>query len=274
MSKHKKIQSLSILDLAKAKKDQHKLSMVTCYDAAFAKLIDESEIDMVLVGDSMGNVVLGFDDTIAVTMKMMIHHTAAVSRKLKRAFLVADLPFMSYSVSSEQALKNAADLVQLGGAQAVKLEGGTALAPTVRRIVDAGIPVMGHLGLTPQHIHQLGGFKVQGRGSAARKLKEDAIALQEAGCFSLVLELVPASLAAEVAAELEIPVIGIGAGADVDGQVLVLHDLLGFDDSFQPKFLKRYANLGETIRTALNQYANEVKSQEFPATEHSFQDKK
>ena len=274
MSKHSKSSKVTLATVLKAKTESRKLAMVTCYDAAFAKLISQTDIDMVLVGDSMGNVVLGYDDTIAVTMDMMAHHCGAVARQLYGPLLVADMPFMSYSTSREQALTNAARLMQEGRAHAVKLEGGAAICPTITAIVAAGVPVMGHLGLTPQHIHNLSGFRVQGRGQAAGdQLMQDAVALQEAGCFAIVLELVPEDLAAKITAQLKIPVIGIGAGAGTDGQVLVLHDLLGFDDSFQPKFLKRYANLGETVTAALNQYAAEVKGQVFPAKEHSFQNK-
>ncbi len=262
---------VTLSTVLKRKSDGKKLSMVTCYDAAFARLVDESGVDMVLVGDSLGNVMLGHDSTIPVTLQDMIHHSAAVARVLSKPFLVIDMPFMTYHVSVEQALENCGRAIQQGGAQAVKIEGGKAVCPQVAALVGVGIPVMGHLGLTPQSVHALGGYKIQGRGDAARKkLIEEAKALEAAGVFALVLEMVPASLAAEVSKALTIPTIGIGAGPDCDGQVLVLHDLLGFDDNFNPKFLKKYANLGKTIREALAQYDHEVKTGEFPGPAQTF----
>ena len=262
---------ITLSTILKRKADGKKLSMVTCYDAAFARLVDESGIDMVLVGDSLGNVMLGHDSTIPVTLNDMIHHTAAVSRVLKKPFLVIDMPFMTYHVSPEQALINCGRAIQEGGAQAVKIEGGLSVCSKVAALVGAGIPVMGHLGLTPQSVHALGGYKVQGRGDAARKkLIEDAKALEAAGAFAIVLEMVPAPLAAEVTKVLKIPTIGIGAGVDCDGQVLVLHDLLGFDDEFNPKFLKKFANLGKVIRESLSSYDEEVKSGKFPGSAQTF----
>jgi 3-methyl-2-oxobutanoate hydroxymethyltransferase len=249
--------------------------MVTCYDSTFARIIDRSEIDIILVGDSLGNVVLGYDNTLSVTMNDMIHHTAAVSRAIERVFLCADMPFMSYQVSQDEAVRNAGRLVQEAGAHAVKLEGGKAVCSKVSAIVAAGIPVMGHLGLTPQSIHQIGGFRVQGRGSDARRaLVEDAKALELAGAFALVLEMVPAELAADVTKAISIPTIGIGAGPACTGQVLVLHDLLGFDADFNPKFLKKYLQLGPMMQQALTMYHTEVLSGQFPAAEHSFSDQK
>ncbi len=273
MSKHtsESVSQVTVKTLQKRKQEQSKISMVTCYDAAFAALIDRSPIDMILVGDSAGNVVLGFKDTIPVTMEHMIHHTAAVSRVVKRAMLVADMPFLSYNLSVEQALRNAGRLIQEGGAQAVKLEGGSAILPQVKALVQAGIPVVGHLGLTPQSVHQLGGYKVQGKTEEQAKLiKEEATKLAEAGACAIVLELVPSQLAEELTRGLSVPTIGIGAGSGTDGQVLVLHDLLGFSSEFSPKFLKKYANLGETITQALRQYDAEVKAKQFPGPEHSF----
>ena len=270
MSKHSQKKRVSSLSLKGMKDENKKISMVTCYDGAFADLINETDIDVVLVGDSMGNVLLGFEDTIPVTMEMMIHHSSSVGRVLDGPLLVADMPFMSYGVSVEQAMTNAARLVQDGKAHGVKLEGGTEVVPHIQGITRAGIPVMGHLGLTPQKIHALGGFKVQGRGEAAEVLMKEALALQEAGCFALVLELVPDELARKVTEELSIPTIGIGAGPGTDGQVLVLHDLLGFNDNFKPKFLKTYANLGATIKDAVQAYSTEVKEGIFPAEEHTF----
>ncbi len=253
------------------KSRQEKITMVTCYDAAFARLVELSGMDMVLVGDSVGNVMLGYDDTTRVTMDQMVHHTAAVSRVLKTPLLVADMPFLSYQTSVDDAVRNAGRLVQEGGAQAVKLEGGRRWVSHIEAIVAAGIPVMGHLGLTPQSVHVLGGYRVQGRdGDAQKRLMEDARALQDAGCFSLVMELVPAALAERVTKSLQIPTIGIGAGAATDGQVLVLQDLLGFDPEFRPKFLKTYADLGTVVTSALQRYAEDVRSGQFPGPEHQF----
>ncbi|RZA24499.1 MAG: 3-methyl-2-oxobutanoate hydroxymethyltransferase [Proteobacteria bacterium] len=262
---------VTVKTLLKRKLDKQKISMVTCYDAAFGAIIERSGIDMVLVGDSMGNVVLGYKDTIPVTMDDMVHHTKAVSRVVKRAMLVADLPFMSYNISLEQALTNATRLIQEGGAHAVKVEGGTAIIPQVKAMVQAGIPVVGHLGLTPQSIHTLGGYKVQGRGDEAQKLLREAKELTEAGVCALVLELIPQGLAKEVTDAIKVPTIGIGAGSDTDGQVLVLQDMLGFPSEFSPKFLKKYATLGDIISAALAQYDQEVKNVSFPGAEHTFQ---
>lgn len=274
MSKYSARQNaVTITQLLAAKAEGRKLTVITCYDAAFARLIDQTAIDIVLVGDSLGNVMLGFDSTIPVTVDMIAHHTAAVARALSRPFLVADMPFMSYQVSAEDALRNAGRLVQQAGAQAVKLEGGRTVVRQVAACVEAGIPVMGHLGLTPQSVHAMGGYKVQGRGDvAAKALIADALALQEAGCFSVVLEMVPASLAERVSKALRIPTIGIGAGAACDGQVLVLHDMLGFDDGFNPKFLKKYADLGRVVRDAVRAYDGEVKAGTYPGPEHAFKD--
>ncbi len=244
--------------------------MITCYDAAFAGLLERTGIDVLLVGDSLGNVVLGYKDTIPVTMEHMLHHTAAVGRVVQRSMLVADMPFMSYNLSVEQALRNAARFVQEAGAHAVKLEGGRPVCPQVKAIVQAGIPVIGHLGLTPQSVHALGGYKVQGRGEQAQKLLEDAKALEEAGACAVVLELIPQALAVEVTKSLHIPTIGIGAGSGTDGQVLVLHDMLGFNSEFSPKFLKKYANLGDIVVEAVKSYDAEVKAGIFPGPEHSF----
>lgn len=220
----------------------------------------------------MGNVVLGYESTIPVTMEDMIHHTAAVTRVVKRAFVTADMPFLTYATVTD-ALRNAGRLMQEGGAAAVKLEGGESICPQVHALVSAGIPVIGHLGLTPQSVHALGGYRVQGKTKEARaRLIADAKALEAAGAFCIVLELIPADLAKEVTAALEIPTIGIGAGPQCDGQVLVLHDLLGFDQSFSPKFLKKFANLGDVVADALKSYDSEVKGRKYPTTEHSFGD--
>lgn len=273
MSKYTVKDNVTVSKLLAAKGEGRKLATVTCYDAAFARLIDQTPVDLVLVGDSLGNVMLGHDNTIPVTMDDMVHHTAAVARALTRPFLCADMPFMSYSISIEQALTNAARLVQEGGAQGVKVEGGRNIVPQVRAIIEAGIPVLGHLGLTPQSVHALGGFKVQGRGgAAAQRMMDDALALQDAGVFGIVLEMVPQTLAATVTQALKIPTIGIGAGPKCDGQIIVLHDILGFDEGFNPKFLKKYANLGQDIRAAVTAYDREVKSGVFPGEEHAFKE--
>ena len=263
--------AITLTDLRRRKSDGQKISMVTCYDSSFARLVDDSGIDMVLVGDSLGNVMLGYEDTIPVTLEHMIHHSAAVARTLVKPFLAVDMPFFSYKISTEQALESAGRLVQEGMAQAVKLEGGLEIVDKVKAITEAGIPVVGHLGLTPQNVHAFGGYKVQGRDAKAEEfILESAKALQDAGAFCLVLELVPAALAEKVTNLLEIPTIGIGAGPNCDGQVLVLQDLLGFHEDFNPKFLKKYANLGEAISSALKEYDADVKSGQFPTKENSF----
>lgn len=245
--------------------------MVTAYDYLQARLVDAAGIDAILVGDSLGNVVLGYETTIPVTVDDIIHHTKAVTRGVQRTMVVADLPFLSYHISREEALRNAGRLMQEGLAQAVKLEGGREVAETVKAIVNAGIPVMGHLGLTPQSVHQLGGFKVQGKGAeAARALLEDARILEEAGAFAIVLECVPQQLAGLITSHLSVPTIGIGAGNQCDGQVLVIQDLLGMQDGFKPKFVKRYANLHQIIIEALQNYKEDVESRNYPDEEHSF----
>ncbi len=259
------------MKLKEMKESGEKIAMLTAYDYPFASIVDKAGIEIILVGDSLGMVVLGYDSTIPVTLDDTIRHTQAVVRGTKNAMVVADMPFLTYQVSPSQALMNAGRLIQEGGAQAVKLEGGREVANTVHTIVSAGIPVMGHLGLTPQSVHQLGGYKVQGRtDAAAKRLKEDALILQEAGAFSLVLEAVPMELAREVTEELNIPTIGIGAGPHCDGQVLVLHDLLGVFQRFTPKFVKRYAELGKMAKGAIEEYRKEVKEGKFPTEEHSY----
>lgn len=251
-----------------------KIVMVTAYDATFASLLDRAGADILLVGDSLGMVVQGHDNTLPVTLDHMVYHTAAVSRATQHAQVVGDMPFMSYQVSAEKAVEAAGRLMQEGGAHAVKLEGGTTVAPQVERIVEAGIPVMGHIGLTPQSVHRMGGFKVQGRDAlAARKLLADARALESAGCYSLVLEGIPAELAHDITGSVRIPTIGIGAGAGCDGQVLVCYDLLGMNPNFKPKFVKLYANLHEQITAAMQSFADEVQRGAFPADEHSFHSK-
>lgn len=258
-------------DIRKKKEANVPITMMTAYDYPSAKLVEEAGVDMILVGDSLGMVVLGYDSTIPVTMEDMVHHTKAVTRAAKRALVVTDLPFLSYHGTMEEAVKNAGRLMQEGGAKAVKLEGGRELAPLIERCVQAGIPVMGHIGLTPQSVHQLGGYKVQGRDlAAAQRLLEDALSLQAAGAFAVVLECVPEEVTGMIAKKLEIPVIGIGAGVACDGQVLVFHDVVGYASQLTPKFVKRYADIGETIREAVSSYVKEVEARSFPAAEHVF----
>jgi 3-methyl-2-oxobutanoate hydroxymethyltransferase len=255
-----------------AAKNTRKLTVITAYDAGQAALAEAAGADILLVGDSLGMVVLGQPDTLGVTMEQMIHHTAAVAAGASSALVLADLPFMSYQADVAEAVRNAGRLVKEGRAQAVKLEGGREVAPQARAMVAAGIPVMGHLGLTPQHVATLGGYKVQARtAEAAIKLMEDARALASAGCFALVLECVPTQVAELVTRELPLPTIGIGAGPACDGQVLVFHDLLGLYEGFKPRFVKRYAEVGALIRQALGEFAREVRSGEFPGAEHSFE---
>jgi 3-methyl-2-oxobutanoate hydroxymethyltransferase len=247
-------------DLARMKERGEPIVMLTAYDATMTRLFDQAGIDLLLVGDSLGNVILGLDTTIPVTLEAMVHHTRAVSRAAGRALVIADMPFLSYQVTVEQAMGNASRLFQEGGAAAVKLEGGRAVAETVRRLVSAGLPVMGHVGLTPQHVHRLGGMRKQARDAeAAEELIVDALALEEAGAFAIVLEAIPDAVAKEVTSRLTIPTIGIGAGPHCDGQVLVSYDMLGLLDSSVPSFVKRYARLGELIISAAQDYALEVR---------------
>ena len=256
---------------AAAKAKGEKLSMLTAYDYSTAKLEDESGINGILVGDSLGNVVLGYEDTVSVTMEDMIHHGAAVARGAKNALVVVDMPFMSYEATVEVAVRNAGRLMKEGRAGAVKLEGGVRVAEQIRAIVKAGIPVMGHIGLTPQSINVFGGFKVQGKSEeAARALLADAKAVEEAGAFAVVIEAVPAALAQMITDAVSIPTIGIGAGAGCDGQILVYPDMLGMFSDFTPKFVKRYANVGEVMREAFANYAAEVASGAFPTEEHTY----
>lgn len=262
---------VTVRDIAGMKARGERIPMITAYDYTTAKLADAAEIPIVLVGDSLGMVVLGYDSTIPVTMDDMVHHVKMVARGSQRALIVADLPFMTYQIDHAQALTNAARLLQEGGAQTVKLEGGESVAETVHRIVEAGIPVMGHIGLTPQSVNAFGGYRVRGRHrDEAVQLLKDAKALEDAGAFSVVLELVPTPLARVISDRLTIPTIGIGAGPGCDGQVQVLHDMLGLFTDFVPKHAKQYANLGETIKQAFADYAREVRSGEFPTAKHSF----
>ncbi|MBQ5430984.1 MAG: 3-methyl-2-oxobutanoate hydroxymethyltransferase [Lachnospiraceae bacterium] len=258
--------------LQQMKENNEKISMLTCYDYTTATLVEASDVDAILVGDSLGMTMLGYEDTLPVTMEDMIHHTAAVSRGLDKTFLVADLPFMSYHLSDEQAVENAGRLIKEGHAQAVKLEGGARFASRIRAITDAQIPVVAHIGLTPQSINAFGGFKVQGKNEArAIELLEDARKVEEAGAIMVTLECVPEKLATLISQELTIPTIGIGAGNGCDGQVLVYQDMLGMFGGIAPKFAKHYANVGEVMKEAFSAYAAEVKSKAFPVTgEHTF----
>lgn len=253
----------------KKKKDE-KITMLTAYDYPTAKLLEETDIDAILVGDSVGNTVLGYENTIPVSMEEMIHHTKAVARGLENPLLIGDMPFLSYQTSVEEAVNNAGKFIKEGKAEAVKIEGGSEYIEQIEKIIDAGIPVMGHLGLTPQKIHQFGGYQPRGKSiEEAKKIYEDAKKLEELGVFSLVLESVPKELAKKITENLEIPTIGIGAGPDCDGQVLVFHDLLGWSD-FKPKFVKHYADLSSSIKEALEKFKSEVKSGKFPNSDHSY----
>lgn len=261
----------SVLTFKKAKEEGTRLTMLTAYDYSTAKLIDEAGVNSILVGDSLGNVMLGYEDTLSVTMEDMIHHGAAVARGAKNALVVIDMPFMSYQTSVYDAVVNAGRLMKEGRAGAVKLEGGREVAPQIKAITDCGIPVVAHLGLTPQSINALGGHKIQGRNEeAAKKLIEDSIAVQEAGAFALVLECVPAKLAALITKKLSIPTIGIGAGNECDGQVLVYQDMLGMFSDYVPKFVKQFANVGDIMKQAFKNYINEVSDQTFPDASRSY----
>jgi 3-methyl-2-oxobutanoate hydroxymethyltransferase len=262
---------VTITEIKEMKQKREKIPMLTAYDYVTAKIVDEAGVPLILVGDSLGMVILGYESTIPVTMEEMIHHTKAVVRGAKKALVVGDMPFMTYHISVADALHNATKFIQEAGAQAVKLEGGEVVAEKVRRLVDCGIPVMGHIGLTPQSINQLGGFKVQGRAvEGARKLLDDARILEEAGAFAIVLECTPAPLSKLITEALSIPTIGIGAGADCDGQVQVISDILGLYTEFVPKHAKWYARLAGEISAAISSYISEVKSVSFPTAEQSY----
>lgn len=261
----------TVLTFAKAKEEKTKISMLTAYDYSTAKLMNDAGINSILVGDSLGNVVLGYENTVSVTMEDMIHHTKAVSRGAKDALVIADMPFMSYQTSVYDAVVNAGRLLKEGGANAVKLEGGKEVCPQIKAIVDAGVPVCAHIGLTPQSVNALGGNRVQGKTElAAKKLLEDALAVQEAGAFAVVIEAVPEKLASLITSRLDIVTIGIGAGNGCDGQVLVYQDMLGMFSDFTPKFVKRYANIGEMMTSAFKQYDEDVKNSSFPSEEHTY----
>ncbi len=262
---------VTVKDVQKAKEEGRKLVMLTAYDYPFGLMADEAGVDIVLVGDSLGMVVMGLDGTVAVTMENMIHHIQAVVRGCKNPLVVGDMPFMSYNTSIREAIINAGRLMKEGGCDVVKLEGGVDFAPTVEAIVKAGIPVQGHIGLTPQTASALGGFVMQGKNAeAAKKIIDDAKALEDAGVFSMIIEAVPAPLAALVAEAVKVPVIGIGAGVDVDGQVLVTHDMVGLFDKFVPKFVKQYTKIRPIIIDAIKAYKDDVAESQFPAPEHSF----
>jgi len=272
MNAREKITLKTVLGM---KKRGEKIAMLTAYDYQTALLVDRAGVELILVGDSLGMVVLGYENTIPVTIEEIIHHTKAVARGRRRAFLVGDLPFMSYQASVEDAVRNAGRLIEEGGAEAVKLEGGRRMEAVLKAILGADIPVMGHIGLTPQSLHQFGGYRIQGRDDeSAERLFDDALFLDEVGCFSMVLEGIPWRLAKRITEAVSIPTIGIGAGVHCDGQVLVINDLLGMMDDFTPKFVKRYADVGKVISEAVGDYIKEVKEGRFPDDAHSYDDGK
>lgn len=265
---YKRVTTKSVVEM---KANGEKISMLTAYDYTFAKLLDSAGIDVLLVGDSASNVMAGHETTLPITLDQMIYHASSVIRGVTRALVVVDLPFGTYQSDPKKALRSATRIMKESGAHAIKLEGGKEEAESIRRIVNAGIPVMGHLGLTPQSIHQFGGFGLRAKEEAeAQKLKEDAKLLEQLGCFAIVLEKIPAALAEEVAKSVRIPIIGIGAGNGVDGQVLVMHDILGMSNEFHPKFLRKYANLQEVINEAVTHYITDVKSVDFPNENESY----
>lgn len=265
MSIHKTVRRITTHVLQEMKSNREKIAMLTAYDYSMARLLDEAGIDIILVGDSASNVMAGYDTTLPITLDNMIYHAASVVRGVKRALVVVDLPFGTYQGDSREALQSSIRIMKETGAHAVKLEGGSQVVESIERILSAGIPVMGHLGLTPQAIHKFGTYVVRAKEEEeARKLKEDAILLDQTGCFSLVLEKIPAKLAGEVTESIRIPVIGIGAGPDTDGQVLVLHDMLGITQEFSPRFLRRYLTLADEIKGAVQNYINDVRSKDFP----------
>jgi 3-methyl-2-oxobutanoate hydroxymethyltransferase len=264
-------EKITVPHVLKMKQRGEMISCLTAYDYAFARILDEAGIELLLVGDSLGCVIQGNHNTLAVTMDEMVYHTRLVARGRKRALVISDMPFLSYQIGKEQALANAGRFLQEGGAEAVKLEGGVHMKETIAAIVRAGIPVMGHIGLTPQSVHQFGGYKIQGRDMARRDMVlRDALAVEEAGVFSVVLEGMPLDLAREITERLTIPTIGIGAGSHCDGQVLVVHDMLGLFDDFRPKFVKQYVDLKQVMSGAVKEFIGEVKARKFPAEEHSF----
>ena len=262
---------MTVPEVRGMKEKGEKIVCLTAYDYCLARILDESGIDLLLVGDSLGSVVQGHDNTLPVTVDDIIYHTRAVIRGRKRALVVSDMPFMTFQLGVDEAKRNAGRLIQEGGAESVKLEGGVTQAATIEALVKMGVPVMGHVGLTPQSVHQFGGYRIQGRGEAdARAILDDAMAVEQAGAFAMVLEGMPVQLAREITQRVSIPTIGIGAGMHCDGQILVVHDMLGLFDDFTPKFVKRYANLKETIGGAVRSYMEEVRTAAFPAEEHTF----
>lgn len=262
---------MTVPEVRSMKERGEKIVCLTAYDYCFARILDESGIDLLLVGDSLGSVVQGHDSTLPVTVDDIIYHTRAVIRGRKRALVVSDMPFMTFQLGVDDAKRNAGRLIQEGGAESVKLEGGVTQAATIEALVKMGVPVMGHVGLTPQSVHQFGGYRIQGRGEAdARNILDDALAVEQAGAFAVVLEGIPVQLAREITRRVSIPTIGIGAGMHCDGQILVVHDMLGLFDDFMPKFVKRYANLKDTIGGAVQSYMEEVRTAAFPAEEHTF----
>jgi 3-methyl-2-oxobutanoate hydroxymethyltransferase len=263
---------LTVSDLVAMKAAKRRIVMLTCYDAVFARLLEQAGVDVLLVGDSLNQVIAGHETTLSTTLDQMIYHAGAVRRASHRALVFVDLPFLTYQITVPEAIRNAGRVLQESGAHGVKLEGGSHMAETVAALVQRGIPVIGHLGLTPQAVHALGGYRVQGRDAAAAdRLVKDAKALEAAGACSIVLELIPAALSARVSQALTIPTIGIGAGSQCDGQVLVLHDMLGLNEQFTPKFLKHFAQLGDAVREAVRTYADEVRAGKYPGKEHSFE---
>ena len=266
------LQKVTIKDILEKKKKGEKIVTITSYDYSFAKIVDQSDIDLILVGDSLSMVVLGYKNTLSVTMDEMIHHTKAVSRGVSNALIVGDMPFLSYKITQADAVKNAGRFIQEGGAEAVKVEGGTEICPTIKALINADIQVMGHIGLTPQAIYEFGGFLVQGKTiETAKKLILDAKNLEESGVFSIVLESIPWQIAKLITNSVDVPTIGIGAGTYCDGQILVIHDMLGIFTDFKPKFLKYFGNIGESIRRALKDYKDEVINGIYPNREHSYE---
>jgi len=264
-------QKITVPGIKAMKAGDEKITMLTAYDTPFARILDEAGVDILLVGDSVGSVVAGYPNTLPVTVEEMIYHTRAVVKGVARALVVIDMPFMSYQISNEDAKRNAGRMIKESGAEAVKLEGGMKMKGVIKAITAIDIPVMGHIGLTPQSIHQMGGHKVQGKADEQkRKIMEDALAVEEAGAFSVVMECIPTELAAEITEKLTIPTIGIGAGIHCDGQVLVIHDVLGLMGDFRPKFVKRYVDLRQVISQAVENYMDEVRKGKFPTEEHSF----
>jgi 3-methyl-2-oxobutanoate hydroxymethyltransferase len=271
MSINKNVKKITVPEIVNMKKQGEKITALTAYDVLMAQILNDSGIDIILVGDSGGMVMAGYENTLAVTMEEMLFYCKSVRRGVKRALLIADMPFLSYQTSIEEAIKNAGRFLQEAGMEAVKIEGGKAVKDIVKKLVGFGVPVMGHIGLTPQSIHQFGGYGLRGKDDQiAKQLLEDAFILQEAGAFSIVLEKIPSALAKEITNNLDIPTIGIGAGKDCDGQILVSHDMLGLYEKFKPKFVRHYAELGKSMREAFNGYINDVKNTKFPSEDESY----